>query len=163
MSKKYYTVKFWHGMNGGRNWRPGFVSVRHEALFLFGDNERREGIVGRTAIRCCKNAFGIRIKRSSRLGRSGFWSDDDFRFRCKKMMDEDFAKIYELLEKGKYTRVIIPVVGANDCDVLDEYFCTTGKRLSKLTYNYVCQKINELVSSAAFVEDGEVFHCGAVA
>ena len=88
-----------------------FVSRKHikanpDTLFLFGDNDAREGFGGQAKeMRGEPNSVGIRTKSLPSMGTDAFWTDATLDENIKKI-DEDFARVEA--HKGK---VVIPSKG----------------------------------------------------
>ncbi|MFW9600941.1 MAG: hypothetical protein ACMV1B_01305 [Prevotella sp.] len=88
-----------------------FVSRKHikanpDTLFLFGDNDAREGFGGQAKeMRGEPNSIGIRTKSLPSMGTDAFWTDATLDENIKKI-DEDFARVEA--HKGK---VVIPSKG----------------------------------------------------
>lgn len=88
-----------------------FVSRKHikanpDTLFLFGDNDAREGFGGQAKeMRGEPNSVGIRTKSLPSMGTDAFWTDATLDENIKKI-DEDFERVEA--HKGK---VVIPSKG----------------------------------------------------
>ena len=71
-----------------------------EVLYLFGDNEVRQGFGGQA--RECRgevNAVGIATKKYPDMQEHSFWSDDEFE-RVKKILDMDLSRAITHLKNG---------------------------------------------------------------
>lgn len=79
------------------------------ALFLFGDNEAREGMGGQaSACRGEPNAVGVATKRAPARNESAYWSDADYE-RCIAIIDADLERVFEHVRAGG--DVVIPRAG----------------------------------------------------
>ena len=91
--------------------RPKYISrqdvrSKPDKLFLFGDNDKREGLGGQAkAMRGEPNAVGIRTKASPSMNEGSFWSDAAYEENIRKI-DEDFKAVFEF--EGL---VVIPKAG----------------------------------------------------
>jgi hypothetical protein len=80
-----------------------------DSLYLFGDNDMREGYGGQAAeMRDEENAVGIRTKWAPHTTFDAYFSDDEFA-EVTAMIDADLEPVREHLEKGKI--VVIPADG----------------------------------------------------
>jgi len=85
------------------------LQANPEVLYLFGDNDRREGFGGQAAeMRDEDNAVGIRTKWAPHMRQTAFFSDDDYD-QIEGMINADLEPVREHLEKGGV--VIIPTDG----------------------------------------------------
>ena len=92
---------------------PGFWSkkdciARPEALFIFGDNDRRFGNKGQAIIRDCANSVGVPTKKYPSLGSESYYSDLDLSENKKKI--KTAIKLVISLSK-KYKTVYLPENG----------------------------------------------------
>ena len=91
--------------------RPEYISRQDvqsnpDKLFLFGDNDKREGFGGQAkAMRGEPNVVGIRTKAAPSMDEGSFWSDDTYAENIRKI-DEDFKAAFEF--EGT---VVIPKAG----------------------------------------------------
>lgn len=80
-----------------------------DALFVFGDNERRIGMGGQAKeCRGEPNAVGVATKRSPSMNESEMWSDADFD-RCANVIDADMAPLFDHIKNGGM--VVFPRAG----------------------------------------------------
>jgi hypothetical protein len=78
-------------------------------LYLFGDNEKRQGLGGQAAeMRGEPNAVGIRTKRAPGRDNESYWSDRDFDRNCARI-EEDLGRVKSHLRRGGI--IIIPTDG----------------------------------------------------
>src|SRR5579863_796136 len=86
-------------------------------LYLFGDNDRRDGYGGQAAeMRDEPNAVGIRVKRSPSWDPEAFWSDKDFDRNCGKI-EEDLSRVKNHLRRGGTIVIPIDGIGTNRADM----------------------------------------------
>lgn len=80
-----------------------------DALFVFGDNEKRVGMGGQAGqCRGIANAIGVATKRSPSMAESAFWSDDEFE-RCAQIIDADLEPAFRHVRVGGV--VVFPQAG----------------------------------------------------
>jgi hypothetical protein len=106
-------------------------------LYLFGDNDRREGYGGQAAdMRGEPNAVGIRTKHEPGRDNESFWSDKTFDQNCAKI-DEDLSRVKAHLRRGGI--VMIP------SDGIGTGYAQMEKRCPK-TFNVLQQSLASLSS-----------------
>lgn len=80
-----------------------------DRLYLFGDNERREGLGGQAReMRGEPNALGIATKRAPSMQPWALWTDADFK-RCAAIIDRDVVRALEHAAAGGI--VVCPKAG----------------------------------------------------
>lgn len=78
-------------------------------LYLFGDNDKREGFGGQAAeMRGESNAVGVRTKRAPGRDNESYWYDKSFDQNCQKI-DEDLNRARAHLRRGGI--IVIPSDG----------------------------------------------------
>jgi guanylate kinase len=87
---------------------PGLLRKHRDHIFLFGDNERREGKGGQAKIRDEPNAFGIRTKRAPKTNQGAYWSDENYQQNIE-MMADDFRRVFREIRPGM--TLVIPGSG----------------------------------------------------
>jgi len=106
-------------------------------LYLFGDNERREGRGGQAAeMRDEPNAVGIRTKRAPTRNNEDFWSDKNFNANCTKI-EEDLARVKNHLRRGGVVVIPSDGIGTNRAEM--------EKRCPK-TFYVLQQSLDSLVN-----------------
>ena len=79
-------------------------------IFLFGDNEQREGKGGQAKVmRGHAKAYGIRTKRAPSMSESAFWTDKTYKSNIK-MMADDFLAAFMAASDGDH-ELVIPSAG----------------------------------------------------
>lgn len=73
-------------------WDINLVRNNPNKIFVFGDNDKRNGIGGQAVIRNLSNSIGIRTKKEPLNNNESFYTDVDFDENCKKII-EDLIKI----------------------------------------------------------------------
>ncbi len=106
--------------------------------FVFGDNEARTGFGGQArAMRGEPNAIGIRTKRYPGRNPEDYWTDENYARNCK-MIDEDLAKVYEVISEGDW--VVFPADGIGTGRAELE---TRAPR----TYEYLQRRLKTIIES----------------
>lgn len=83
-------------------------TLRHkDALFIFGDNLKREGTEGQACIRGEPNAAGLATKIRPKDDPGDFFSDDRYKDCCEHI-DVDLRAIIRRFKKGGYKCVVLP-------------------------------------------------------
>lgn len=72
--------------------------INFDTLFIFGDNEMREGMGGQAIIREQKNAIGIVTKKRPSMRDVDFFTDLEYEKNCK-LIDEDIIKVRKYAEE----------------------------------------------------------------
>ena len=86
-----------------------FIRSHPDALFLFGDNEAREGFGGQAKeARGEPNAVGVRTKAEPSNRASAFWREEDHD-RQARLIDEDLAPAFDAVRAGR--TVFVPADG----------------------------------------------------
>jgi hypothetical protein len=108
-----------------------------DVLYLFGDNDRRDGFGGQAAeMRGETNAVGVRTKREPGNDIASYWSDKDFEKNCQKI-EEDLGRVKAHLRRGGM--VVIPIDG------LGTGFSQMDRRCPR-TFNVLNQSLDSLAS-----------------
>ena len=85
------------------------LQSNREALFVFGDNERRIGLGGQAKeCRGEPNAVGVATKRGPSMVYSELWFDTDYD-RCVAIIDQDMDPVFKHLNEGGV--VVFPMHG----------------------------------------------------
>ena len=80
-----------------------------DRLYLFGDNERRQGFGGQAAqCRGEPNAVGVATKRFGAASERAYWSDDEYA-RCVRIIVQDLSRAENHLLSGG--TVVCPSAG----------------------------------------------------
>jgi len=80
-----------------------------EVLYVFGDNDQREGRGGQAAeCRGADNAVGIRTKKAPLSGLDVYYTDAEYEENCRKI-DEDFKILFDAITARK--TVVFPIDG----------------------------------------------------
>lgn len=88
---------------------PTYVRNHPEVLFVFGDNDKREGKGGQAKIRDEKNTIGFRTKKAPHTKPGAYYTDKEYAENIRKMQ-EDLDEIR--LRAPLYSRVyFIPGIG----------------------------------------------------
>lgn len=86
-----------------------FIRGNRGMIFVFGDNEKREGYGGQAAeMRGEPNSVGVRTKRCPGIGENAYWSDGLLETNMD-LVDKDFRKVEGYLKNG--VTVVIPTDG----------------------------------------------------
>ena len=108
-------------------------------LYLFGDNDLREGIGGQARqMRGEPNSKGIRVKRFPKRERDAYYSDKEYKNNIMKI-NQDLLYVESVLQRGEI--VIIPTDGiGTGLARLKEFAPKTleylQKRLKEITEEY---------------------------
>jgi hypothetical protein len=88
------------------------LQMNQHLLFIFGDNEEREGRGGQAKeMRGEDNAVGIRTKRHPNTGKTAYWTDETYDENVE-MIREDFQNLIDrYLNNEAYCGIVIPADG----------------------------------------------------
>jgi hypothetical protein len=91
-----------------RFWNTDDCEESADSMFIFGDNDVKEGLGGQAVIRNCPNAYGIPTKKLPNNSPSSFYSDDDYEENCEKIINA----IKLIVQKSAdYQEIIFPSDG----------------------------------------------------
>jgi len=89
----------------------GDVRSNRNILYVFGDNDAREGLAGQAKqMRGEPNAMGISTKKSPNMGDAAFKNDAEFEENAR-IITQDVDAIIAAWNSGSYTKVIVPPIG----------------------------------------------------
>ena len=117
-------------------WEVSDVRKERKAIFVFGDNDKRDGYKNQAIIRGEPNAFGIPTKKLPSPTKNAYYSNDDFS-RVKRIYDREFDKLQAYLDQGQ--TIYLPKDG------LGTGLAKLETRASDI-WKYLLQKIAELKS-----------------
>jgi hypothetical protein len=91
----------------------GFWSVNDckrcpDSLFIFGDNDIKQGIGGQAIIRICANSIGIPTKKFPSYKNQAYYTDAEYVENCKKIL-KSIDKI--IVESMNYNKLFFPMNG----------------------------------------------------
>ena len=112
---------------------PAYVRKNQNTLFVFGDNDLREGKGGQAAIRDEPNAMGLRTKKKPKTTEDSYYSDEEYESNIRKMSN-DLNKIKEASKQYQST-YYIPGIGEGRAKL---------KQKAPKTYRWLKNKLNEL-------------------
>ena len=76
------------------------LRANRDRLYLFGDNEARQGYGGQAAeMRDEPNAVGIAVKKRPSMSPDSLWTDADY-FRCVAIIEQDMDRAFRHAEAG---------------------------------------------------------------
>lgn len=105
-------------------------------LFIYGDNDIRQGKGGQAIIRDCKNAAGIPTKKLPSLDQKSFYTDKEYDENKEKIKNA-IKLIIKKVKKCNYKGIILPKDG------LGTGLAELPKRAPK-TFKYLLKKIEKL-------------------
>ena len=121
-----------------------YVRKKPETLFVFGDNDMREGKKGQAQIRDERNTIGLRTKKAPKGTSDAYYTDEEYRGNISKM-NNDLKKIQE--EAKKYQSVYyIPGIG--------EGYAKLQKKAPR-TYEWLKDRINPVRNPPKMEEPGQ--------
>ena len=118
-------------------WTISDTKTYSNYLFIFGDNDLKQGKKGQSIIRDQPNTIGIPTKKKPSSYKSSYYYDTEYEENSKKI-DIAFEEIIIKIRNGKYKGIILPENGI-------------GTGLAKLQINakntlkYIENKILELI------------------
>lgn len=89
-----------------RFWTLDDTKKYNDYLFVYGDNDIRQGKGGQAIIRGVDNSYGIRTKKYPDNKESSFYTDKEYSENCRKI-DEDIDTIIKLVKQQGYKGIII--------------------------------------------------------
>lgn len=120
------------------HWLIGEPICHPDWLFIFGENDKKEGSDKQTKLREYKNAIGIPIKKNSKNNYKSFYDDKDYKDNCKKI-DNAITNIMTLMKSGKYIALAIPKGGIGTQMIKCPQYAPK-------TYKYLKESIEKLKS-----------------
>lgn len=91
-------------------WTRREVASDPDSLYVFGDNDAKNGCKGQAVIRGLENAFGVPTKKFPRRDCKAFYSDKELR-KNKQNIRRAIKLIVDALESGRYQRLVLPADG----------------------------------------------------
>ena len=89
----------------------GDLRQNRNILYVFGDNDTREGLAGQAKqMRGEPNAMGISTKKAPNMGDSAFKNDAEFEENAR-IITQDIDAIIAAWNSGSYTKVVVPPIG----------------------------------------------------
>ena len=89
----------------------GDVRENRNILYVFGDNDTRQGLAGQAKqMRGEPNAMGISTKKSPNMGDTAFKNDAEFEENAR-IITQDIDAIIAAWNTGSYTKVVVPPIG----------------------------------------------------
>lgn len=79
-------------------------------LFLYGDNDKKQGKQGQAVIRNEPNAVGIPTKKSPRFYSSAFYNDQEYERNCQ-CIQSAIENVIERWESGQYDTLVLSSAG----------------------------------------------------
>jgi len=92
------------------HWTRLDVNSNTNYLFVFGDNDIKQGMGGQAIIRNEPNAFGIPTKKLPSMSSNSFYTDNEYDKNIKKI-NKAIYKIIKEFMKNKYTTLVLPKDG----------------------------------------------------
>jgi len=120
-------------MNPPKKITPEYVRKNKNTLFVFGDNDLREGKGGQAKIRDEPNAIGLRTKKKPKTTADSYYSDKEHESNIRKMSN-DLNKIKEA-SKQYQSIYYIPGIGEGRAKL---------KQKAPKTYRWLKNKLDEL-------------------
>ena len=136
-------VKFriWKGQ-----WTKKDCEAHPDDIFVYGDNERRQGCNGQAQIRPCDNAVGIRTRHRPTSFPAAYWSDAASHTNSV-LINEDFNTLQLVIEQREAQN--------KDCTV---WFAEDGcgasaaklQKKAPKTYAYLASRLNSMLGEKIF-------------
>lgn len=117
-------------------WTVKTLEKNRNTLYVFGDNDIREGMGGQAIIRGQKNAVGVPTKKSPNL--TDYYTDKEY-YDNKVKIKSAVKKVYKKFKNDKYKYLCLPEDGL-------------GTGLAKMpdkcprTYKYLLKKLRQLIN-----------------
>lgn len=89
-------------------WNENDCIKSKESLFVFGDNDVKQGLGGQAVIRKCNNSIGIPTKKFPSYSSRAYYTDHEYKANCDKIL-KAIDKI--IIESDRYNELVFPMNG----------------------------------------------------